>query len=262
MFEARIIEGKIFKQLIEAIKDLVTQANFDCSDEGMSIQAMDSSHVSLVEVKLRETGFDHYRCDRQVNIGIDSNNMSKILKCAGNDDILTLKAEDEPDTLMLQFEDKKKERTSDFEMNLVEISDEQLGIPDTEYSCTVRMPSMDFQRIIRDMATLGDTCTIACSKEGVRFRVSGDLGEGNILIRATSSSEKEEENVLIDVDEPVELTFAMRYLQHFIKATSLGPSVVISMSEGVPVVIEYPIEEIGHVKYYLAPKIDDEEEDD
>lgn len=114
MFEARIIEGKIFKQLIEAIKDLVNQANFDCSDEGMSIQAMDSSHVSLVEVKLRATGFDHYRCDRQVTIGIDSSNMSKILKCAGNEDVMTLKAEDEPDTLMLQFESKNKDRTSDF----------------------------------------------------------------------------------------------------------------------------------------------------
>jgi proliferating cell nuclear antigen len=30
------------------------------------------------------------------------------------------------------------------------------------------------------------------------------------------------------------------------------------MSPDVPVVIEYPIEESGHVKYYLAPKIDDD----
>jgi len=32
------------------------------------------------------------------------------------------------------------------------------------------------------------------------------------------------------------------------------------MSPDVPVVIEYPIEEIGHIKYYLAPKIDDADE--
>ena len=62
------------------------------------------------------------------------------------------------------------------------------------------------------------------------------------------------------MSQPVELTFALRYLNFFTKATNLGPSVVISMSPDVPVVVEYPIEQIGHIKYYLAPKIDDAEE--
>ncbi len=39
------------------------------------------------------------------------------------------------------------------------------------------MPSNEFQRIVRDLGVLGDTCTIGVSKEGVRFMVSGDLGE-------------------------------------------------------------------------------------
>jgi len=48
MFEARLVEGRIFKQLIEAMKDLVQDANIDCTEDELSIQAMDSSHVSLV----------------------------------------------------------------------------------------------------------------------------------------------------------------------------------------------------------------------
>lgn len=31
------------------------------------------------------------------------------------------------------------------------------------------------------------------------------------------------------------------------------------MSPEVPLVVEYKIEDIGHVRYYLAPKIEDEE---
>ena len=142
----------------------------------------------------------------------------------------------------------------------MDIDSEQLGIPDTEYTCTVKMPSGEFQRIIRDLQVLGDTCTISCTKEGIRFSVSGDLGTGNVLVRQNSTAEKEEEQVVIDMQEPVELTFALRYLNFFTKATNLGPSVVISMSPDVPVVVEYPIEQIGHIKYYLAPKIDDAEE--
>jgi len=258
MFEAKLIQGRVFKQLIEALKDLVQDANIDCSEDELSIQAMDSSHVSLVQVTLRSAGFDHYRCDRAISLGFNSTNMSKILKCAGNDDLITLKAEDTAETLTLMFESPKQDRFADFELKLMDIDSEPLGIPDTDYKCTIRMPSGEFQRIIRDMQVLGDTCVIACTKEGIRFSVSGDLGAGSILLRP-NQGEKEEDQVQIDMEEPVELTFALRYLNFFTKATSLGPSVIISMSPEVPIVIEYPIEETGHIKYYLAPKIDENE---
>ena len=38
MFEARIAEGKLLKQIVEATKDLVTDANLDCSQAGISMQ--------------------------------------------------------------------------------------------------------------------------------------------------------------------------------------------------------------------------------
>lgn len=258
MFEARLVQGRVFKQLIEALKDLVQDANIDCSEDELSIQAMDSSHVSLVHVVLRSEGFDHYRCDRAISLGFNSTNMSKILKCAGNDDIITLKSEDTADALTLMFESPKNDRIADFELKLMDIDSEPLGIPDTEYQCVIRMPSGEFQRIIRDLQVLGDTCVISCTKEGVRFQVSGDLGLGNVLLR-TTSGEKKEEEVDIQMEEPVELTFALRYLNFFTKATGLGPTVILSMSPDVPIVVEYPIEDSGHVKYYLAPKIDENE---
>ncbi|GMH57214.1 hypothetical protein TrVE_jg11566 [Triparma verrucosa] len=261
MFEARLTNGSILKKLLEALKDLVTDANIDCSEEGLSIQAMDSSHVSLCAVALRSDGFDHFRCDRNISLGFNSQNLGKILKCADNTDMITLKAEDSADNLTLMFESKNQDRISDFELKLMDIDADHLGIPDTEYKTTIRMPSNEFKRIITDLQVLGDTCTIAVTKEGVRFSVTGDLGTGNVLVRSTNGVDKEEEEaVVIDMEEPVELTFALRYLNFFTKATNLGPSVVISMSPDVPVVVEYPIEQIGHIKYYLAPKIDDAEE--
>jgi len=146
------------------------------------------------------------------------------------------------------------------ELKLMDIDSEQLGIPDTDYKCTVQMPSGEFQRIIRDMQVLGDTLTISCTKEGVKFHVTGDLGTGNVLIRQNNTAEKDEDKVLIEMEEPVELTFALRYLNFFTKATSLGGTVILSLSPEVPVVVEYPIGETGHIKYYLAPKIDEDED--
>ncbi len=83
------------------------------------------------------------------------------------------------------------------QLNLMDIDAEHLGIPDTEYKCNIKMPSGEFQRIVRDVTTIGDTCVIQCTKEGVKFSVEGDLGQGSIMVRANSSVDKEEDQVSI-----------------------------------------------------------------
>ena len=52
---------------------------------------MDTSHVSLVSMMLRSDGFDHYRCDRNISMGMNLVNMAKMLKCANDKDIVTMK---------------------------------------------------------------------------------------------------------------------------------------------------------------------------
>jgi hypothetical protein len=43
----------------------------------------------------------------------------------------------------------------------MDIDSEHLGIPDTDYKATVKMSAGEFQRIIRDLSTIGDTGEIA-----------------------------------------------------------------------------------------------------
>jgi DNA polymerase III sliding clamp (beta) subunit (PCNA family) len=108
MLELRLVQGSLLKKVLESIKDLVNDANFDCSATGFSLQAMDSSHVALVALLLRSEGFEHYRCDRNMSVGMNLNNMAKMLKCAGNDDIVTIKADDGGDTVTFMFESPSK----------------------------------------------------------------------------------------------------------------------------------------------------------
>ena len=65
----------------------------------------------------------------------------------------------------------------------MDIDSEHLGIPDTEYAVTIRMPSAEFKRICSDLATIGDTVAISVSKEGVKFSTAGDIGDANVTLR-------------------------------------------------------------------------------
>jgi proliferating cell nuclear antigen len=42
------------------------------------------------------------------------------------------------------------------------------------------------------------------------------------------------------------------------QATALAPQVILSLSKDLPIVVEYRIQEMGYVRYYLAPKIEDD----
>jgi proliferating cell nuclear antigen len=271
MFEARLTQASVLKKLIEAVKDLVTQANFECSAKGISLQAMDSSHVSLVTMLLRADGFEHYRCDRNVTLGINLNAMSKILKCAGNEDKLTIKADDKGDTVTFMFEGEKQAKISDFELKLMDIESELLGIPEGDAEAVVKMPSGEFQRTCRDLtllgdskdnSTLGDTVKIAVSKDCVKFSVEGDMGSGNIQVMKTSDADTtEDDSVSISLNSPIEETFALRYLNLVTKATPLSKSVTLSLNSSLPLVIEYNLPSLGGLSFYLAPRIGDEDEE-
>lgn len=67
---------------------------------------MDNSHVALVAVKLEAAGFKRFRCDRPIPLGVNLTSLTKVLKCAKDDDICTLKAGDDADILSLTYEAK------------------------------------------------------------------------------------------------------------------------------------------------------------
>ena len=104
MLEARLRHATTLKKMLESVKDLVGEVNFDCNDTGISMQCMDSAHVCLVAFLLRSTGFEHYRCDRNLSLGISLANLNKMLRSVGPDDILLLRADDKGDQLTMIFE--------------------------------------------------------------------------------------------------------------------------------------------------------------
>ena len=84
--------------------------------------------------------------------------------------------------------------------------------------------------------------SIECTKEGVKFACSGDIGSGSVILKQDPSLEKESEAVLIEMNEPVSLTFSLKYLTNFCKASGLSDSVKLCLSSEVPLLVEYALQ--------------------
>ncbi len=219
---------------------------------------MDSSHVTLITLVLRKEGFAHFRCDKALTMGLKMGSLAKILKCADGNDTITLKAEDEGDVINLVFENENADRISDFELKLIELEAEHLEIPEEECQATLSMSSGEFQRLCRDLSVLGDSCAISVTKEGVRFSVEGDVGKGSVMLRPSESVDGKND-VKIDMKQVIEQKFALRYLSMFTKATSLSNSVKLTLTNDMPLKVDYEIEGLGALCFYLAPKMEDDE---
>jgi proliferating cell nuclear antigen len=229
---------------------------------------MDSSHVSLCALHFEIEAFERFHCDKPISLGLNTPSLSKVLKCASYDDTVTLRGDESSGYLTLIFEAPNRLKKSEFELMLMDIESEHLSIPPTEYDCRVRMPSAEFQRIIRDLkelsGSLGDACkmtakrsfchfimliekkllfatherlttgTISIEKGLIRFSSSGALGTGSIILQHNTQVDNKEDAVVVVAHQPVEHSFAVRYLSLFTKATPLGPTVTLHLSPDAP----------------------------
>ena len=102
---------------------------------------------------------------------------------------------------------------------------------------------------------LTHTVSIECTKEGVKFSCQGDIGSGSVQLRQHTNVENSKENVEIDLSEPVTLTFSLKDLVNVCKASGLSDSVKLSLSNEVPLLVEYGLSQGSYLRFYLAPKV-------
>jgi proliferating cell nuclear antigen PCNA len=96
---------------------------------------------------------------------------------------------------------------------------------------------------------------IECTKEGVKFSSQGDIGNGSVTLRSHTDMEKPDDNVEISLTEPVALTFSLKYLSNFCKATGLSKQVKLCLSNEVPLLVEFDLANSSYLRFYLAPKV-------
>lgn len=120
------------------------------------------------------------------------------------------------------------------------------------------MPSAKFLKIVKDLKEFGETLQISASKDGLKFSVKGDLGDGNVMLKPRES-DKVEERITLKVKEPVVVTFALAYLVKFAKAAPLSGQVELGVGADMPISVKFDLDtaENGHMQFHLAPKVED-----
>lgn len=251
LFEIRTVQSAAFRTLIEALKDILTEANMEFDSTGIKIIDVDETHTVLTYLKLDATRFETFYCPSKHILGINMMYLFKLIKTISNTDHLTLfLPANNPNKLGIRADNAEKGTTNTWMMKLFDTNLEKMEFPNITFTSVIHMPSLDFQKICRDFNQLAERLEITSSNSDLIFRCVGDFVDGETMIVSNNQSGITVER---NTNEIVQGVFEMKYLMMFTKCTSLCSSTQIHLKNDRPLVLRYMVANLGEIRLVLAP---------
>jgi proliferating cell nuclear antigen len=139
-----------------------------------------------------------------------------------------------------------------FELGLIDVEQDTLGIPEVEYDVDFTMKSENFAELISELMVFGSNLNIICSEEVLEFNASGDTGKLKVNIPIDDLNE-----YAIAEGEIVDISYSLNHIGKMCLSTKLGQNVSLSISSEYPMAIKYDLGDDSSVAFYIAPKIAD-----
>lgn len=242
----RTIQASALKSVFEVLKDIINDVNVYFSAKGIHILTLDTARVTLVHMELGSENFEEYECPTDIVAGLNMANVYKLLKSVSGQDTLFVRIEGR-DYMEIYIENPEKKSATNFKLKLLDINEDILEFPDINMNVITTMPSVDFQRITRDMGNLSNEMDIIRDGNKLELSCRGDFADQKTVIEFPETVKR------------TGSTFSLKYINLFTKATNMCSSVQLmqdSENENMPIIFRYTIANLGDLKFYLAPKID------
>lgn len=253
----RTVQCSAFKNLLETLKDILTDCNFIFDNSGIKCLTMDVTHCVIVSLKLNSHNFETFQCKQRLTIGLNLTNMFRLIKSVGSSDTLTIQVkQSDPTRLIIISKNTDKDHCTTYKLNMLDIDEMRLDIPDTNFESVLTMPSADFQRICRDMATLSDSMVIKSVSKKLILNAVGDFAE-----QQTEIGERDHgmcfQNKSDYQDEVIEYgKFNLKFLSQFSKASVLCGTVDIYLTPRYPLILSYSVASLGRLLFVLASDVE------
>lgn len=250
-----------FRTLMTAMKDILLETNISFTKEGIKIINMDKSHTILAHLFLEAQNFELYECKRdKIIIGVNMFHLFKLINTIDNDDTLTIYIEEADYTdgivqfLGLKFENGKIMQHKIQKLRLIEPDSEELSVPDVKFSSVINMPSVDFQKIVRDLSCISDKIEIksVATHEGAELIFKCTGGFAHAEIRRAESDGNMAFIQKQDASKIIQGEFSLKNLGYFIKCTNLCSQIEMYLENNLPLVVKYNVASLGTIKLALA----------
>ena len=249
MFKIVIADSRMWKNRMAAISALVEEATFDITPEGISLRAMDPSHVAMVDFEYPKEAFQEYSCSEPSKLCVDIADMVKLMRRVESGETLELSLDPEANKLSMKLSGKYTRR---FSIPQLQSSATEMPTPKLEFDANIKMDAGCLNDAATDMATVSEQVKFEANPD--KLVMTGLSETGNVVV------EFEKDNTSIvnfNVKGEVKALYGVSFLQDIVKAgTASSNLATVEFSTDKPVRIDFELPLQGKLTYYLAPRIE------
>ncbi len=242
-----IAEPRYFKDSVSIISELVNEARFKVTKDGLELVAMDPANVAMVVFKLLSSSFTEYDIEEEIEISINFNNLKQILRRAGPSDVLTLEMTSD-NKLQIQLKDRSV-RT--FSIPIIEFEEREQKIPNLEFPVTIRTHASTLNNAVEDADIVAESVTFIAEPKKFIIQAEGDLNKARIEI-------KESEDTRVECSEKTRAKYSIEYLKKMMGGSKISDNVVIQFSKDYPLRLEYKAVNRVQLVFILAPRVEND----
>ncbi|MBI3622813.1 hypothetical protein HY212_01895 [Candidatus Pacearchaeota archaeon] len=231
---------------VDLISELVTEVRVKVNDYGLSISAMDPANVAMVGFKLPKSAFSVFETGEEV-LGINLDNLKRVLKRCGPGSSLTIKKED--NLLEMNIQDRIKRA---FSLSLIDIEGEEIDFETKSKRMTfinkVELNSIDLIDAIEDCGIVDDACSFI-------------IQDGKFIIeaRGLNSSRAEFSGDEANIQgENGKSRYSLEYLAKFVKGAKLCEKTLVQFADDHPLKIDFSPAGM-QLSFVLAPRVETED---
>ncbi|WXG45633.1 MAG: proliferating cell nuclear antigen (pcna) [Candidatus Atabeyarchaeum deiterrae] len=246
MFKAVLSDARLWRSVVESLSTLVDQANFVVTPSSLRLRAMDPIRVAMVDFELSKEAFEEYQCSAETRMGINLEEMGKIMRRAGSGDSLELVHDEKSNKMIARFRGKSI-RT--FSLSLLDLGTEEPPTPKVEFNVNAKLTTEAIAEAIKDAEVVSDQVKVIAKPDNLTMQASGDTNDALVEFRKGSEALLD-----LEVKEDSTAIYALNYLSDMMKASSISETIILQFSTNMPLRIDFNISNGGRITYFLAPR--------
>lgn len=241
-----LAEPKYFKDSINAISELVTEARFKVTSDAIELVAMDPANVAMVIFKLLNSAFVEYDVKEDVEIAINFPNLRQIMRRTKPTDMLTLSLEENRLKITL-----KGSSTRTFHLPIIELEEKEQKVPDLKFPVSVKATTEMLADAIEDADVIADSVSFSVESGKFIIEAESDLNK-------TKAEMKEGLEITTDSQDKVQAKYSIEYLKKMMSGSKLSNEVVIKFNKDYPLLLEYKTVDKVVLSFILAPRVEND----
>jgi proliferating cell nuclear antigen len=258
-FTLKLENSRILRGIIETLSSIIEETEFKVTPSEFTITAMDPSRICLLKLSIKKENFDEYKCSKEFKIGLNLDDLDKILKRSATNDEIEIDYNEAEQKIKIIMTREGSSRSRTFSLALLDIEYEEIPMDNLfkiEYPAKWTMDPEFFVEAIKDAEIYADLLNIKSDdKQGLTFFSSSQIGEMKYEIGSDELLDSE-------IKETNTGAYSLTFLKAILKIESITQKLEISLKTDHPLKLIFNLLEGGELSYFLAPRVEEEEYED